>query len=213
MNHKLKKFLKKIIPRAVLIQRLKHKNGNVFLTFDDGPHSQHTLEVLSILKKYNARAMFFIVGDRLVRSRSVLKMISDEGHFIGNHSYSHNDLHKYNIFKYYKDIKNCQKEILVNVSSNVKFFRPPNGLINLKSIFIPRLLGMRILLFTLNSNDWDCDSIEKAKTIANNLMRDVNSGDIILMHDDNPYTPFILEKLLYYLYEKKINMDISNHMI
>ena len=57
----------------------------LLLTFDDGPHPQHTVTVLRLLRRYNARAIFFVVGSRIERAPFLLKRIRDDGHLIGNH--------------------------------------------------------------------------------------------------------------------------------
>ena len=61
----------------------------VALTFDDGPHPTYTAEILDILREYGIKATFFVIGENVERSKEVLKRCADEGHEIGNHTYSH----------------------------------------------------------------------------------------------------------------------------
>ena len=86
-----------------------HLNGGlndaVLLTFDDGPHPESTPVVLELLKQYNARAIFFVVGARIQRAPHLLKIILDEGHAIGNHSYSHPIEKQFWLAPYLRDLK------------------------------------------------------------------------------------------------------------
>jgi len=201
-----KKKIRKYIPRVFMAQRLPNNVQNsVVLTFDDGPDKLNTPAVLTILKKYDVRAIFFIVGNRLEKAPHVLNMIAEEGHIIANHSYSHNGLNKLSAIEYYKDLKRCQNLISSQIVSEPRMFRPPNGSLSLKSLIIPRILGMKVIMWSLDGSDWDCKCPEKAKIIGCDLGSKVVPGDIVLLHDDNPNTLIILEHLLLACKQKNID--------
>ena len=70
----------------------EHVDDNVIsLTFDDGPHKEYTKKVLELLKKYNFKATFFLIGNKIEEHPNLVKEIIDQGHTIGNHTYSHSN--------------------------------------------------------------------------------------------------------------------------
>lgn len=113
-----KKALKKLIE--------KHKKV-IYLTFDDGP-SERTNEVLDVLKKYNVKATFFVIGKTDKKSAEIYKRIVDEGHSIGLHSYTHKFSYIYkNLENFKKDFDKIDKLIFKTTGVKSKLFRFPGG--------------------------------------------------------------------------------------
>jgi len=181
-----------------------HLNGGlkdaVLLTFDDGPHPESTPLVLELLKEYNARAIFFVVGARIQRAPHLLRRILDEGHAVGNHSYSHPLERQFWVGSYLQDLKRCQNAIEQLTHERPKFFRPPLGTFSLTSLIAPRLLGLTTVLWSVSANDWDLRSAEDARNAAERLAEELiakpSRKDIVLMHDDHPFVGQILETVL-----------------
>src|SRR4051812_11800885 len=96
----------------------------LYLTFDDGPHPVATPFVLDTLKKYNAKATFFCIGNNVVTYPDVYKRSIEEGHTIGNHTYNHLNGWKVNDKEYIDDILKAAEVI------DSKLFRPPYGRIS-----------------------------------------------------------------------------------
>src|SRR5580765_718578 len=97
-----------------------------YLTFDDGPNSNYTPKILDILKENNIKATFFVCGKNVKKNPEILKRIADEGHLIGNHSYSHSLLKSIIFFSpEVEKTNNMVKEI---VGKTPKFYRAPYGL-------------------------------------------------------------------------------------
>jgi peptidoglycan-N-acetylglucosamine deacetylase len=174
------------------------RSNRILLTFDDGPHPTVTPRVLNLLAKFNASAIFFIVGACVERAPQLLKEVLASGHLLGNHSYSHQpDL---GIRAYVRDLKKAQALIEETAGTLPTFFRPPEGRLTLASIFSPRLLGLSTMLWSLDSNDWRLRSIEEVHHCANRVLDHFRCNglnrDIILFHDDNEFTPSVLEPVL-----------------
>lgn len=192
-----------------------HLNGGlkdaVLLTFDDGPHPESTPVVLQLLKEYNARAVFFVVGARIQRAPHLLKRILDEGHALGNHSYSHPLERQFSFGTYLKDLMRCQDAIAQVTGERPKFFRPPLGTFSLTSVVAPRLLGLTTLLWSVNASDWGLRSSAEARMAAERLTEELIAkparNDIVLMHDDHPYVGQILEGILPQLAEHNCNLS------
>lgn len=155
-----------------------HKNDymKIALTFDDGPHPRITPIILDILDKYGVKATFFTVGINAYYYPQTLKMIAQRGHEIGNHTFSH----KVNNTGLREEIESCEKMIYEITECRTKLFRPPEGMINSGTLDVLQGLDYRIILWDIDTRDW---AHTPPKTIAENVIRSVKSGDIILMHD------------------------------
>jgi len=156
----------------------------IFLTFDDGPN-EYTLKILEILKSFNAKATFFVLGKNCQKYPEVLKRIFEEGHSIGNHSFSHS-------IKFFFNFKNeieKTNEIIKKITGvKVKIFRPPYGILTpwLKNYLFKN--GYKIILWNLDSRDW------KGK-ISDKIFEEIKPNSILLFHDCFK-TSLILPKIL-----------------
>jgi len=184
----------------------------VLLTFDDGPHPDSTPVVLELLKQYKARAIFFVVGKRIQRAPHMLKRILDEGHALGNHSYSHPLESQHWFGAYLRDLLKCQNAIEQFTNEKPKLFRPPLGTFSPTSLIAPRLLGLTTVLWSVKAGDWGLKNSDEARVLADRLSEGLIAkparNDIVLMHDDHPYVGEILEVLLPQLAAQ--NCDLSS---
>jgi len=182
--------------------RQLHLSGNAALfTFDDGPHPEVTPKVLNLLRKYSARAVFFVVGTRIPRAPHLLQEILAEGHIIGNHTFHHH-ARGLSYRACLEDTRQCQSEILRLTGFAPVLFRPAEGLITPASLLTCRRLGMRTVLWSYNTDDWRLSSDAGVREGAERAITAFATGarnSIILMHDDNRYSPDLLEPLLEWL--------------
>lgn len=164
INNCLKKFELKTI----------HTKGKeVYLTYDDGPEPGITEFVLNELSKYGFKATFFCRGDNAERHPDLLKRLREEGHAIGNHTYSH--LHAYETLAktYMEDVKHADEILHTNL------FRPPHGSLTLKTWYLLR--GRKIVYWALNSGDSEREKFNFGHAI-NKLKTNTHSGDVVLFH-------------------------------
>lgn len=179
-----------------------HSNKNTFenwvsITFDDGPHPEFTLKVLKLLEEYNAKATFFLIGKKAKNYPEIMKEILKKGHSIGNHGYSHS-----NNFGFFKkdnivlELKKTNAIIKKITGLEMQLFRPPFGVTN------PNI-KKALLLFPLKSIGWSKRSLDTTslpkKTILNRLTKNLQKGDIILLHDSSQKSVEVLEQLLLFL--------------
>ncbi len=154
--------------------------NNIALTFDDGP-GDYTKNLLLTLKKYKAKATFFVLGSRINRYSNVLKKIDQDGHEIGNHTFNHPDLTKFNdnqIINQLVNTNNAIRSVLPNKPINL--LRPPYGAINQRVSNIAKQNNMSNILWSIDTRDWaDRDS----EIICNRATASARPGGIILMHD------------------------------
>ncbi|WP_415157479.1 polysaccharide deacetylase family protein [Parafilimonas sp.] len=162
----------------------------IALSFDDGPAQNYTPQVLQVLKTYNVQAAFFCIGKHIEANKDLLKQVYDEGHIIGNHSYTHDTW--FDLFSSAK--MSAELAATDNIIKNITgrkpvFFRPPYGVINpnvkkaiINGNYIP--LG-----WSMRSYD---TMIRDEKKLLKRITRSVKPGDIFLFHDTCKITLNIL---------------------
>lgn len=182
---------------------------SIVLTFDDGPHPRYTDEILAILKRYNAKAFFFDVGKnlggvnaqndaKLSSNSNVSKRVLEAGHLLANHSYSHPDLTKLSPAERSKEIVNTSMLLEKVTGTKATLFRPPYGAKNAAVLKEVEGLGMKSILWTLDSMDW-ADPI--SESISQRVLAQVAVAKkgVLLMHDIHKQSvaalPRILEEL------------------
>ncbi|MGE5415755.1 MAG: polysaccharide deacetylase family protein [Acidobacteriota bacterium] len=169
----------------------------VALTFDDGPDPRFTPKVLDILKKYNIKATFFVIGQSAEKNPSLISRQIKEGHEIENHTYTHPDLQKDNGFRIDEEILECQFTIEDLTHRRPVYFRPPKKLFNKEIIDLADLNGYQTILWSIGVEHNGSKTIED---MAQRVIDDAHPGMIILAHDgrlDRTRTvealPFIIE--------------------
>lgn len=152
----------------------------IALTFDDGPHSVYTPEILDILDEYGIRATFFAVGENVIRYPEITEREAKAGHEIENHTFNHNYLSKISIADAKKQITDNNRIIEKMIGRNPCYLRPPGGLYNEKIEAFANESNMNIVLWSIDTRDWSCPGV---KYICNEIESNVKDGSIILMHD------------------------------
>ncbi len=149
----------------------------IALTFDDGPHPRYTEQLLDGLKERNVVATFFVTGENAQNYPNIIRREQEEGHLIGNHTYSHIQLTSGNRETFREELVKTN-EILKNITGEtVSFVRPPYGSWD-KSF--EKELNMFPVLWNIDPLDW-CS--HNAECIAAKVVENAGDGDIILMHD------------------------------
>ena len=172
----------------------------VQMTFDDGPHPIATPKVLQVLKSRNIKATFFLLGQNVQKFPDLVHEIQAEGHLIGNHSYTHNNL----LFKNKNFVRTeimQTKEILDEIiGAHSHYFRPPYGYFDFSTLAVLRDLDLTCVLWNIDSKDYKPNS---QMNIAKRVVRKTQNGSILLLHDNtetstviNDYLPKILDILL-----------------
>lgn len=152
----------------------------IALTFDDGPFPYYTMMILDILKKYDVKATFFMVGEMVKAYPHVAKRIVDEGHDIGNHSYTHPMLTYLSRKRALFEIEQTDAVIKKVTGQTPKFFRPPYGSYQKTAYLLAEEEGHKIILWSADCRDWSKPGVQ---TIVNKVMWAIKPGAIILLHD------------------------------
>jgi len=151
----------------------------VAFTIDDAPN-RYTDDILAVLGRYRVRATFFLIGSHVTRYPEIARRIVQAGHEIGNHSYFHDYTNNTSLEELEEDIRKAERAIVETVGKVPVYFRPPGGLINERIKKACGNLGYGILLWDVDSRDWDLR--EKEIQIVNNVVNQVRPGSVILLH-------------------------------
>jgi len=168
----------------------KTDRKEIAISFDDGPATNYTPEILQLLKQDNIKATFFCIGNRIAGNESILKQIKDEGHVIGNHSYSHHFW--FDMFSFKKmldDLKMMDREMEKVTGMCPKLFRPPYGVTNpnLKKAIIKG--GYTPVGWSVRSMD---TVIKDEKKLFSKIKASLKPGAVFLFHDTQKSTLNVL---------------------
>lgn len=156
---------------------LPQEEKKIALTFDDGPHPQFTEKLLDGLKERGVHATFFVTGEHAELHPDVIKRMNEEGHVIGNHTYSHMQLTEGNRETFKQELIKTN-QILTNITGEeVLYVRPPYGTWD-KSFETE--LNMFPVLWNVDPLDW-CSS--DVAGVVHKVLINADENDIILMHD------------------------------
>ncbi len=187
------------------------KEKGLSLTFDDGPNPNFTNKVLDILKKHQVKATFFIIGKNIDGNEVILKRIIDEGHIVGNHSFSH--VKFFNVIspkKIVEDIEKCDNSIEKVTNLKPLFFRTPFGLTSPK-------IAKALKKVDHVSVGWDFrsfDTMAKSETkLLYKLKSKASKSSILLLHDNNEITINVLDAFLNFCKKNGIKIVSLDKMI
>ncbi|MFF2482774.1 polysaccharide deacetylase family protein [Paenibacillus sp. NPDC058071] len=158
----------------------------IALTFDDGPYPETTEPILDLLKEYDAKATFFVLGNRVRKYPELIRREVEEGHEVANHTFSHT---------YFKgntnpgtiedEIVRTEQLLIELTGKKPSLFRPPGGFYNEQTVNIAKNLGYKTILWSWHqdTNDWRKPGVN---SIVRKVLNNARNGDIVLLHD---YTP------------------------
>lgn len=151
----------------------------IALTFDDGPDTRYTPQILSILQKEHVHATFFVLGVQAVQHPRMIKRIYREGHVIGNHSFDHANLIHVSAQRLNWEITATDDVLNHLIGTHTRLFRAPYGNVNVTILRRLGQLGYQAINWSVDSNDWRNLS---AAQVEMNILKDVHPGAIILQH-------------------------------
>lgn len=161
-----------------IVWKLASKQPKLYLTFDDGPTEEVTYKILSILKREKVPATFFCTGNNVKIHSDIYQKILNNGHSVGNHTMNHINGWKKNKGEYLKDVKEASQYI------NSNLFRPPYGKLNI--LALPSLLkSYKVVVWDVLSGDFDFTL--EVNQVIHNVIDNVQSGSILVFHDNKKY--------------------------
>lgn len=190
-----------------IIQRISDERS-IALTFDDGPDPDYTPQLLDLLKRFNVKASFFVVGEKVKNNPELVRRMHAEGHTIGIHHYHHISSWIMSPFKLREQLRLTEELITRCTNEKVHFYRPPWGHFNLFSLLVGRQYS--IIMWNKIFKDWKTEVCKES--LLEKLHANTEGGSIYLLHDsgvtlgaDREAPKYMIEKLEKFLEESRRN--------
>lgn len=162
---------------AVAAAAFEESARKIALTFDDGPHPRYTEQLLDGLKERGAHVSFFVTGEHAALHPDLIRRMREEGHLVGNHTYSHMQLTSRNREQFKEELMKTNATLKEITGEETLYVRPPYGSWD-KSF--EEELNMFPVLWTIDPLDWSCSSVDR---VVERILDKAGENEIILMHD------------------------------
>lgn len=170
----------KIVLRRKFLSKMA-RTSCMCLTFDDGPNPASTRRILHLLRQYKAKATFFVLGENIDRYPEIIKLILDEGHEIGHHSYSHYHAFKSGPFLSLSDMIRWDRAVTrhkLNLQYN--FYRPPFGKLNFVTLLYVLCMRKKMAFWNIDPKDFKTNPEDHIERM---VLPNLKPGSVVLLHD------------------------------
>ena len=170
----------------------------IYLTFDCGYENGFTEPILDTLKKHNAPAAFFVVGNMIESAPDIIRRMADEGHIVGNHTYHHPDMSAISApAAFRQELEELSALYRETVGTDMPmYYRPPQGKYSLENLKQAHELGYQTVFWSLAYVDWYVDDQPTAEEAYAKLLPRIHDGAIVLLHSTSRTNAEILDDLL-----------------
>lgn len=174
------------------------ESKKIYLTFDAGYENGYTAKILDSLKKHNAKAVFFLVGNFIETSPELVKRMVSEGHTVGNHTMTHPDMSAISSKEAFeKELNGVEKLYKETVGKEMsKLYRPPQGKYSEDNLEMAHEMGYKTIFWSLAYVDWYNDRQPTKEEAFNKLIPRIHNGAIVLLHSTSKANSEILDELL-----------------
>lgn len=185
-------------------------NNGILLTFDDGPHPIYTNLLLDVLKKENIKAVFFCIGKNIETYPEVVSRIHNEGHWIGNHTYSHSiSWTVSNKQRVLHELSKVEDLIIKSIGASKKIFRPPFGITN--PIIAKACKKLHLKSITWNVRTYD--TVLSNETVLKNLNKTLKGNQIVLLHDNREQCTELTKEIIALCKKKNLSFITPDEAI
>jgi peptidoglycan/xylan/chitin deacetylase (PgdA/CDA1 family) len=182
--------LARVLPRQLYLLRGPRDSRAVCLTFDDGPHPEHTPRLLDALGRAGVPATFFVVGQEAERYPDLVRRMVAEGHVVGHHTFTHLEPGQATARQLIAEVDRTQALLADLLGRRPTLFRPPRGKVTASLLWRLWRLGQTVVLWNVDPRDYACPSSEE---LAGWFRRSrLSGGDVVLMHDNRPHAAAVL---------------------
>ncbi len=181
--------------RELPVYSVARDDKKIAISFDASWGGDQTIGILDTLDAYNVKTTFFLVGIWVDKYPELVKEIVARGHEIGNHSASHPHMSQISQQKIREELRIMSDKVETITSIRPTLFRPPYGDYNNQVVLTTREAGYEVVQWSVDSLDWKNRGVED---IIKQCTKKIESGDIVLFHNDAQYTPDALPKVLDY---------------
>jgi len=170
----------------------------IYLTFDCGYENGYTEPILDALKKHNAPAAFFVVGNMIESAPDIIRRMAEEGHIVGNHTYHHPDMSAIGDEAAFRQELESLAALYRETTGQEMplFYRPPQGKYSVENLKMAHALGYKTVFWSLAYVDWYVDDQPTAEEAYGKLLPRIHDGAIVLLHSTSRTNAEILDDLL-----------------
>ena len=170
----------------------------IYLTFDSGYENGSTEKILDVLKKHNAPAAFFLVGNYIEKNADLVRRMVDEGHIVGNHTMHHLDMSKLSDKEAFaKELQDLEVLFKETTGKDLpKYYRPPQGIYSQENLQMAKDLGYKTVFWSLAYVDWKNDAQPTKEEAFSKLLPRIHNGAVVLLHSTSSTNAAILDELL-----------------
>lgn len=170
----------------------------IYLTFDAGYENGNTPAILDALKKHEAPATFFVVGNFISENQELIKRMEAEGHIVGNHTMTHPDMSKISTQESFQKELSGVEDIYKEITGKemTKFYRPPQGIYSTLNLSMAKEMGYHTFFWSLAYVDWYQDNQPSKEEAFEKLLGRIHPGAIVLLHSTSSTNASILDELL-----------------
>ena len=170
----------------------------LYLTFDAGYENGNTPAILEALKKHQAPAVFFAVGNFIKDNPDLIKRMITEGHIVGNHTMTHPDMSQISSMESFQKELEGVEELYTSVTGEpmTKFYRPPRGVYSTENLSMAKELGYSTFFWSLAYVDWIQEQQPSKEQAFQKLIPRIHPGAIVLLHNTSSTNAAILDELL-----------------
>lgn len=169
----------------------------LYLTFDNGYENGYTGQILNTLQKKQVSAIFFVTGHYVKDQPELLKRMADEGHLIGNHSWSHPDMTQVSNERIKEELEKVHTEVAHSTKQKeLHYLRPPRGIFSERTLAVCKDLGYTNVFWSVAYKDWDTNVQRGWKYAYDNIMGQLHPGAVILLHSVSKDNADALEKII-----------------
>lgn len=183
-----------VLPRRVYMTHGPRASRAVCLTFDDGPHPELTPRLLDLLADLEVVATFFVIGKQVEKYPEVVRRIVQEGHGIGNHTYSHPQRQALTTQGAAVEVTRSAEVIAQIAGTTPSLFRPPRGQVTARDLWRLWREGLTTVLWNVDPKDYKTASADELREWFR--ARELTGGDLVLFHDTHPTALQILPELV-----------------
>lgn len=169
--------------RGEIVWEVPTEEKLIALTFDDGPDPADTPQILDLLKQYDVKATFFLIGTKAERYPELVQREAAEGHELANHTYRHTYFNKKIPERRIRDELTKAQDAIHRISGQKPhLFRPPGGYYNETLVQTAKKEGFTVIMWSwhMDTLDWDTPGVNK---ITSKVLNNARNGDIVLFHD------------------------------
>ena len=161
---------------------IKENTNKIYLTFDEGYENGYTPKILDTLKEKNVKAVFFVTYDYAKRNPDLIRRMINEGHVVGNHSYTHPSMPTLSYEKAESEITKLHNYVKSEFNYTMTLFRPPMGEYSERTLALTQKLGYRSVFWSFAYADWDTKKQMGADKAYEKVTKAAHNGAVYLLH-------------------------------